>query len=131
MAKTDNLDDFIKLLSKVEGKVDTQVIREARKNMRATIRKYKPFAKKMSPKDTGALIKSIKVKSRSSKGRSTVRLMWAVPYAGPQNFRKDGENEKFATDLFNQKKAELDRQGTKDVRDAFVKVLTENGIKVI
>ncbi len=131
MAKTDNLDDFIKLLSKIEGKVDTQVIREARKNMRATIRKFKPFAKKESPKKTGALIKSIKVKSRSSKGRSTVRLMWAVPYAGPQNFRKEGENEKFATDLFNQKKAELDRQGTEDVRSAFVKVLNENGIKVI
>jgi len=151
MAKTDNLDDFIKLLSKIEGKVDTQVIREARKNMRATIRKYKPFAKKESPKKTGALIKSIKVKSRSSKGRSTVRLMWAVPYAGPQNFRKTtktvigsilgvslireteraNKNEKFATDLFNQKKAELDRQGTEDVRSAFVKVLNENGIKVI
>jgi hypothetical protein len=118
--------------------------------MRATIRKYKPVAKKESPKDTGALIKSIKIKSRSRKGVSSVQLMWAVPYAGPQNFRKTTKkvigsafgislireteranpNEKFATDLFNQKKKELDRQGTKDVRDAFVKVLTENGIKV-
>ena len=70
MAKTDNLDDFIKLLSKIEGKVDTQVIREARKNMRATVRKYVPMAKKMSPKDTGALIKSIKIKSRSKRGVS-------------------------------------------------------------
>ena len=130
MIKTDNLDDFIKMLSKIEGKVDTQVIREARKNMRATIRKYIPIAKKASPKDTGALIKSIKIKSRSKRGVSSVRLLWGVPYAGPLNFRKTGENEKFATDLFNQKKAELDRQGTKDVRDAFVKVLKENGIKV-
>ena len=131
MARTDNLDDFIKLLSKIEGKVDTQVIREARKNMRATIRKFKPMAKKLSPKKTGALIKSIKVKSRSSKGRSTVTLMWAVPYAGPQNFVKAGENEKFATDFYADQKKKLDREGTKDVRDAFVKVLTENGIKVI
>ena len=131
MAKTDNLDDFIKLLAKIEGKVDTQVIREARKNMRATIRKFKPMAKKLSPKKTGELIKSIKVKSRSSKGKSTVRLMWAVPYAGPLNFRKNGENEKFATDFYADQKKKLDREGTKDVRDAFVKVLNENGIKVI
>ena len=150
MAKTDNLDDFIKLLSKIEGKVDTQVIREARKNMRATIRKFKPMAKKLSPKKTGALIKSIKVKSRSSKGRSTVTLMWAVPYAGPLNFRKTTKKvvgsafgvtltqeteranvtEKFATDFYADQKKKLDREGTKDVRDAFVKVLTENGIKV-
>lgn len=150
MAKTDNLDDFIKLLAKIEGKVDTAVIREARKNMRATIRKYKPLAKKESPKDTGALVKSIKVRSRSRKGISKVSLIYTVPYAGPQNFRKTTKkvigsafgislireteranpNEKFLTDFFNQKKEELDRQGTKDVRDAFVKVLTENGIKV-
>jgi hypothetical protein len=130
MAKTDNLDDFIKMLSKIEGKVDTAVIREARKNMRATIRKYKPLAKKSSPKDTGALIKSIKVKSRSRKGVSTVTLTYAIPYAGPQNFIKGGDNEKFLTDFYAQKKAILDRQGTKDVRDAFIKVLTENGIKV-
>ncbi len=130
MAQTDNLDDFIKLLSKIEGKVDTQVIREARKNMRATIRKFKPMAKKMSPKKTGELIKSIKIKSRSSKGKSTVRLLWAVPYAGPQNFRKTGKNEKFATDFYAEQKKKLDIEGTKDVRDAFVKVLKENGIKV-
>ena len=130
MAKTDNLDDFIKLLAKVEGKVGTQVIREARKNMRATIRKYVPVAKKLSPKETGALIKSIKVKSRSRKGMTKVRVMWGVPYAGPQNFIKGGENEKFASDLFAQKKKELERQGEKDVKDAFVKVLKENGIKV-
>ncbi len=131
MAKTDNLDDFIKLLSKIEGKVDTAVIREARKNMRATIRKYKPLAKKESPKKTGALIKSIKVKSRSRKGVSTVTLIYAIPYAGPQNFRKGGEHERFLTDFYEQKKAVLDREGTKDVRDAFVTVLTENGIKVV
>lgn len=130
MAKTDNLDDFIKLLAKVEGKVGTQVIREARKNMRATIRKYVPIAKKLSPKDTGALIKSIKVKSRSRKGRTNVRVSWGVPYAGPQNFKKDGENEKFATNMYRENKSALDKQGTKDVRDAFVKVLKENGIKV-
>lgn len=119
--------------------------------MRATIRKFKPMAKKLSPKKTGELIKSIKVKSRSSKGRSTVRLMWAVPYAGPLNFRKTTKKvigsafgvtltqetsranvtEKFATDFYADQKAKLDREGTKDVRDAFVKVLNENGIKVI
>ena len=131
MAKADNLDDFIKLLSKIEGKVDTAVIREARKNMRATMRKYIPFAKQNSPEKSGTLIKSIKVKSRSRKGVSTVTLIYAVPYAGPQNFRKGGENEKFLTDFYAQKKDVLDRQGTKDVRDAFVKVLTENGIKVV
>ncbi|MEE9352365.1 MAG: HK97 gp10 family phage protein, partial [Thiotrichaceae bacterium] len=116
MARTDNLDDFIKRLSKLEGKVDTAVIREARKNMRATIRKFKPMAKAASPKATGALIKSIKVKSRSRKGVSTVTLTWAVPYAGPQNFIKAGENEKFATNLYDQQKEVLERQGTKDVR---------------
>jgi hypothetical protein len=131
MARTNNLDDFIKLLSKIEGKVDTTVVREARKNLRATVRKYQPLAKKVSPKKSGKLIKSIKVKSRSRKGVSTVTLTFGVPYAGPQNFRKAGENEKFFTDFYAQKKKVLDREGKKDVVDAFIKVLTENGIKVV
>jgi hypothetical protein len=129
--RLDNLDEVLKQFAKMEKAVEFEFIREARKGFRAIVRKLKPMAKKESPKKSGDLIKSIKIQSRSKRGRSTVRLLWAVPYAGPVNFKKGQSAERYATDLWDQKKASLDKEGSKVVREVMKQVLEKNGIKVI
>lgn len=126
----DNLDDVIKQMARLESVVDNEVIREVRKNMRATMRKYRPLVKKISPKDTGALIKSIKIRGRSKRGVSTVQVVWGVPYAGPLNFKKDQAVEKYATDFWNQKKEELEIQAVQDIKKGFKDILGKYGIDV-
>jgi len=130
--KLDNLDSVLKALAKIEGKVDTEIIREVRKNMRATVRSMVPIAKKASPKQTGALVKSVKVRSRSKRGQTKTWVIWTVPYAGPVNFKKDfSDSEGYASDTYDKNEKRLDADGRKDIAAGFKKVLTANGIKVI
>ncbi len=126
----DNLDDIIKQMARLGSVVDNEVIREVRKNMRATMRKYVPLVKKISPKDTGELVKSVKVRGRSKRGVSTVKVIWGVPYAGPLNFRKGNSVEKYATDFWDQKKEELELQAVQDIRKGFKDILGKYGIEI-
>ena len=129
--RLDNLDSVLKQMAQMEKAVELEVIREARKKMRAVMRSLVPLAKRSSPKDTGQLIKSVKVKSRSRRGVSSARVVWMIPYAGPVNFKKGQSAEKFATDLWQQEKAKLDSQGASLVKDTFKEVLERHGVKVI
>jgi hypothetical protein len=127
----DNMDKVLKDLGKLNKKVDTEIIRGVRQRMYATMRSLKPIAKKASPENTGALVKSVKVRSRSKGGLTRVWIMWGVPYAGIVNFRKSGLNsEGFATDLYNNQKAKLEKDGREDIVAGFIKVMRANGIKV-
>ena len=129
----DNLDDVLKAMAKLETAVTTEVIREARKNMLATVRKYMPRFKSITPKgETGEMAKSMKIKSRSRRGKTNISAYWTVSYAGYVNFWKaNKKSEGFASDKFKQLKDQLDQEGVEDVRDAFKKVLSEHGVKVI
>lgn len=124
----DNLDEIIGVLAKLETSVELEVIRDARKRMRATVRKYIPIYKKVSPKRSGDLIKSIKVKSRSKRGISRVELSFLVSYAGFANFTKNIESDGFASDQYKKDKDALERQGRKDVRESFEATFNRLGI---
>jgi hypothetical protein len=128
--KVDNLDDVINQLAKMEKAVELEIIREARKRFRSVMRKLVPTAKKASPKDTGNLIKNVKVKSRSKRGVSTVKVDWQVPYAGPLNFKKGQSAEKFASELWQKEKDSLDQKGAAIVKEVFKDVLKKHGVKV-
>lgn len=130
--KLDNLDDFLDNLAKLEQAAETEVIREARKNMRATVRKYQPIFKKITPVGkTGEMAKSTKVKSRSRRGLSTVQLVWMAPYAGYVNFGKNTKKSKFfASDKFQEVKEQMDKDGLDDVVDAFKIVFKKHGVKI-
>ena len=130
-AVTNNLNDFLRKMARMEKAVELEVIRESRKRMRAIMRSLKPLAKKISPKDTGDLQKSIKVKSRSRRGLSTAKLVWMVNYAGPLNFKKGQSVEKFATDLWESEKARIDNDGSRVVKDVMKEVLESHGVKVV
>ena len=96
----DNLDDILKNMASMERSVELDVIRDARKRLRATVRSYTSIFKKATPKKSGAAIKSIKVKSRSRRGVSTVTMNWNVSYAGFANFKKGQSAERFASEVF-------------------------------
>lgn len=126
----DNLDEVVKAMAKMEKAVELEVIREVRKRFRAAIRKLIPSAKEASPVDSGDLKKSIKVQSRSRRGISKVKLIWKVMYAGPVNFKKEQKSNRYATDLWDQKKDPLDQEGNTIVRSVFKEVLENHGVKV-
>ena len=125
----DNLDDIINQLASMERAVELDVIREARKRLRATVRKYMPIFKKATPKKSGAAIKSMKVKSSSRRGVSTVTLNWLVSYAGYANFNKGQSAERFASETFFRHKMEMDEQGLKDVKGSFEMMFDQHGVK--
>ena len=127
----DNLDEVIKQMAKMEKAVELEIIREARKRFRAIMRKLLPTVKKNSPVETGDLKKSIKIQGRSRRGISKVKIIWKVMYAGPVNFKKGNKSEKFATDLWQQKKDSVDSEGAAVVKDVFKEVLEKYGVKVI
>lgn len=128
--KLDNLDDIIAKMASMERAAELEVIREARKRLRATVRRFMPIFKKATPKKTGAAIRSAKVKSRSRRGVSTVQMTWLVAYAGFANFKKGQSAERFASDAFDRHKEEMDKQGLKDVKDSFEIMFNNHGVKV-
>ena len=158
----DNLDDILKNMASMERSVELEVIRDARKRLRATVRSYTSIFKKATPKKSGALAKSIKVKSRSSRGVSTVQMTWDLKaakvkpvdpsfeafgikvvkapkkkkgksltnYSGVVNFKKGQSAEKFASEVFNRHKKEMDERGLKDVKSAFETMFKNHGVEV-
>jgi hypothetical protein len=60
-----------------------------------------------------------------------VKIQWLVNYAGPLNFKKDQSAERFASDLWDEKKESLDQEGTQVVKQVMKQVLEKNGVKVI
>ena len=153
--KLDNLDDFLDNLEKLGKAADTEVIREARKNMRATVRRYIPIFKAATPRQSGNMAKSVKVKSQSRRGLSTVQMVWDmkgkpaevsfeafgvkvvkktekfINYSGFVNFKKDNKKSRlFASDKFQEVKAQMDKAGSKDVVDAFKLVFKNRGVRI-
>tara|TARA_R110002167_G_scaffold22755_1_gene81218 strand:+ start:1704 stop:2183 length:480 start_codon:yes stop_codon:yes gene_type:complete len=154
--KLDNLDDVMKQLAKMADDSGTVVIREARKNMKATLRKYLPVFKSVTPRQSGNMAKSLKIRSRSRRGVTQLSMMWDIkapapkPKEGKEAPKKAKKSKKFinysgfvnfgtankksplfASDKFNEIKSSIDAEGLEDVKDAFRKVFKANGIKVI
>jgi hypothetical protein len=129
--KLNNIEDVLETMAKMADDSGTVVIREARKNLKAVVRKYMPVFKSETPRRSGDLAKSIKVKSRSRQGRSSVRLVWMASYAGYVNFKNSNSKSPFfASDKFNELKKPIDAEGLEAVKDAFRVMFKANGIKV-
>lgn len=128
--RLDNLDDVMRTFAKLEKAAELEAIREARKRMRAVMRSLTPLVKRSTPKDTGVAAKSVRVKSRSRRGVSSARIQWDAFYAGFLNFKKNQSGEKFATDLWNQEKDRLEKEGEELATESMKVVLERHGIKV-
>jgi len=129
--KLDNMDSVLANMAKLEKSADIEAIREVRKSFKAIVRKYVPRFKKASPKQTGELIKSIKIKSRSRRGVTRIKMSYLVPYAGFTNqSNKNKKSRQFANKEYKQDKKAIEAQGEKAIKQAFKTVFEKHGIKV-
>ncbi len=62
---TDNIDEVIKAVAKLETKATGDMVRESRKAMRREMNSYKPFFKSVTPKKSGKAKTSVKLSSKS------------------------------------------------------------------
>lgn len=132
---TDNFDSVIKALSKLENSAVTELTKETRKSMRSEIRKNLPKFKSATPVDTGELKRSVKVKSRSSRGVTKFSIVWLTKYAGYVNFAKKikgtaNKNSRVITNLFQHNKSRLDRDIKKVIVDTQKKFFKSKGFNV-
>jgi len=127
----DNMDSVLANMAKLEKSVDIEVIREVRKKFKAIVRKYVPRFKKTTPKQTGDLIKSIKIKSRTRRGVTSIRMTYNVPYAPFANLSFNNEKSRlFANKQYHLDKDAISDQGTKAIREVFKETFEKHGIKV-
>ena len=106
---TDNIDDVLKMVAKLEAKATTDMVRESRKAMRRTMLSYRPFFKSVTPKKTGKASKSINVRSKSKKGVTKMTMKWDMPYSNPMNFKRGTSSSAKVTNAFKSKKNKIDR----------------------
>jgi hypothetical protein len=124
---TDNIDKVLKQMAKLETKVQNELIKDSRKAMKDTVKSYRPKFKKMTPKKTGALRNSVKLKSRSKRGITKVALYWDSPYAGYVNFWKESPHYRRVTSAYRSNKAKMSRsQMIKSARAVMVDYLRQN-----
>lgn len=127
----DNMDSVIANMVKLEKAVENEVIRDVRKRFKAVVRKYIPRFKGATPEQTGALIKSIKMKSRSKRGVTKIRMTYTVPYAPFVNLQfSNSKSRLFANNKYKQEKQAIEAQGIKAIRLAFKETFEKHGIKV-
>jgi len=127
---SDNVDGVIKQLAKLETKVTNQLVVETRKAIKAEVRNSRTMFKKITPKGkTGALRRSVKVKSRTKKGVTKVSLYWNIFYAGYVNFWKKSPHYKKVTNGYKANKSILERNIKKRIVDTQRVFFNKNGIK--
>ena len=91
----DNMDQVMRKLTKIGKGNGQEVIVEARKGLRKVANGFVPMFKSATPVgETGDLQRSIKVKSSTKKGVTSVRVVWDQPegnrYGSFVNFGKGG-----------------------------------------
>jgi len=127
---SDNIDDVLKQVSKLETKVQNELIKDSRKALRDTVRSYKPLFKQATPKKTGNLRRSVKLKSRSRRGTTKVSLYWDADYAGYVNFWRESPHYRRVTSAYRSNKAKMARDIESNIVKAQADFFKRNGIKV-
>ena len=127
---TDNADSVIKALATLEAKAVGDITRESRKAMRKTMNTYKPFFKSVTPKKTGSLRRSVKIKSRSKRGTTKLTMGWGEDYAGYVNFARTSKHYKRITSAYRARKAKRDRDISNSIITAQKEYLKSRGFKV-
>ena len=127
---TDNIDKVLKQMAKLETKVQNELIKDSRKAMKDTVKSYRTVFRRITPKKSGALRKSVKLKSRSRRGITKVSLYWDSPYAGYVNFWKKSPHYQRVTSGYRSKKAKMARDIESNIVKAQADFFKRNGIKV-
>lgn len=127
---SDNVDDMIKMVAKLETQATSEIIRESRKAMKKEMNTFKPFFKSVTPKKTGALRRSVKVKSRSKRGVTKLTMSWGEAYAGYVNFWRESKHYRKVTSGYNSIKAKMDSSISRAIVISQKNYLRSKGFKV-
>jgi len=126
-----NVDQVIKTLAKLESKATTKLVTEVRAGLKRVARNNLKSFRAITPKDTGALKKSLKVKSKSAKGKTRVFVTWwPNEYGAFVNYAKKSPHRHIFTNKFKSMKQMLDAEGTRAITGVYNNFLTDNGVKI-
>jgi len=129
--KINNIDEVLEAFAKMDKAATGAALRQVRKRFRATVRRFIPVFKNLTPKKTGASVKSIKIKSRTRRGVTSIRMTYNVPYAPFANLSFNNEKSRlFANKQYHLDKTAISDQGTKAIREVFKETFEKHGIKV-
>ena len=130
----DNMDQVMRKLTKIGKGNGQEVIVEARKGLRKVVQGFVPAFKSATPKDSGDLQRSIKVKSRTTRGVTSVKLMWdqseSDSYGSYVNFRKDSSNYRKISSLYNAYKWRMDQASREAIKQALRIVFEREGFTI-
>ena len=91
---------------------------------------YKPYFKSVTPKKTGALRRSVKIKSRSKRGVTKLTMGWKEEYAGYVNFDRNKKSARKITNAYKSIKAKMDSGIKRAIVTAQKDYLKSKGFKV-
>ena len=130
----DNMDEVMRKLTKIGKGNGQEVIVEARKELRKVANSFVPTFKAATPSKTGALRRSVKVKSSTKRGVTNVRVVWDQPegqnYGSFVNFKKDSPHYRKISNLYKAYKWRMDQASRDAIKNAIKKVFEKEGFTV-
>ena len=130
----DNMDQVMRKLTKIGKGNGQEVIVEARKGLRRVANGFVPTFKAATAVKTGDLQRSVKVKSSTKRGVTSVRVVWDQPegnsYGSFVNFRKSSPHYRKISNLYKAYKWRMDQASETAIKQAMIKVFKDNGFTV-
>ena len=139
----DNMDQVMRKLTKIGKGNGQEVIVEARKGLRKVAKGFIPTFKSATPMSKanlisdyteGSLRDSIKIKSSTKRGVTSVRVVWDQPegnsYGSFVNFRKSSPHYRKISNLYKAYKWRMDQASETAIKQAMIKVFKDNGFTV-
>ena len=130
----DNIDKVMRELTKIGKGNGQEVIVEARKGLRKVANSFVPAFKGATPTVSGDLQRSVKVKSSTKRGVTSVKVIWDQPegqrYGSFMNFNKGADNYRKISNLYKAYKWRMDQASQEAIRLAMKKVFEQHGFTV-
>ncbi len=130
----DNMDEVMRRLTKIGKGNGQEVIVEARKEIRKVANSFVPTFKAATAVKSGDLRRSVKVKSSTKRGVTSVRVVWDQPegesYGSFVNFKKDSPHYRKISNLYKAYKWRMDQASRNAIKIAIRKVFEREGFTV-
>jgi len=124
-----NLKQVNKDLTNLSNSIGIEVPKQAFYKLRNTMENQLPKFVKVTPVKTGKTVESMRIVSRTEKGKVTVRLIWGTPYAGEVNF-SENKSQGFASKEYREEEKSIKDSAKRDSVEATKEVLRRKGYKV-
>jgi len=129
----DNMDEVMRKLTKVGKGSGQEVIVEARKGLRKVANSFVPAFKAITPVKSGDMKRSVKVKSSTKRGVTSVRVVWDQKdeqYSSYVNFAKGSPHYRAVSNLYKAYKWRMDQASRHVIKDAIKTVFEREGFTI-